>query len=70
MKNLEDNLAEVLSSCEYVDQAIENATPTQLLLVRKQVSQIRGRRIKVSGDLNCSDRSGFLLDEVLEGAER
>ena len=29
-----------------------------------------GRRIKVSGDLNCSDRSGFLLDEVLEGAER
>ena len=37
MKNLEDNLADVLSSCEYVDQAIENATPTQLLLVRKQV---------------------------------
>ena len=41
MKNLEDNLAEVLSSCEYVDQAIENATPTQLLLVRKQVNTIQ-----------------------------
>ena len=37
LKNLEDNLTEVLSSCEYVDKAIENATSTQLLLVRKQV---------------------------------
>ena len=39
LKSLEDNLAETLSSCEYVDRAIENATSTQLLLVRKQVTK-------------------------------
>ena len=37
LKALEDNMSEVISSCEYVDKAIENATSTQLLLVRKQV---------------------------------
>ena len=37
LTSLEENLSEVLSSCEYVDRAIENATSTQLLLVRKQV---------------------------------
>ena len=39
MKNLEDNLAEVLSSCEYVDQAIENATPTQLLFFSQKTGE-------------------------------
>ena len=37
LKDLEDNLADVLTSCEFVDRAIDNATPTQILLVKKQV---------------------------------
>merc|ERR1719492_585916 len=35
LKDLEDNLSEIVSSCEFVDKAIDNATSTQLLLVRK-----------------------------------
>ena len=37
LKNQEDNLADVLTSCEFVDRAIDNASSTQLLLVKKQV---------------------------------
>ena len=37
LKDLEDNLADVLTSCEFVDRALDNATSTQLLLVKKQV---------------------------------
>ena len=39
-KDLEDNLADLYTSCEFVDRAIDNATPTQLLLVKKQVIRI------------------------------
>merc|ERR1711892_359321 len=39
LKDLEDNLADVLTSCEFVDRAIDNATPTQILLVKKQVGE-------------------------------
>ena len=42
LKDLEDNLSEIVSSCEFVDKAIDSATSTQLLLVRKQVSSILG----------------------------
>ena len=38
LKDLEDNLSEIVSSCDFVDKAIDSATSTQLLLVRKQVS--------------------------------
>ena len=37
LKDLEENLADVLTSCEFVDRAIDNASSTQLLLVKKQV---------------------------------
>ena len=40
LKDLEDNLSEIVSSCEFVDKAIDSATSTQLLLVRKQVSSV------------------------------
>ena len=39
-KELEDNLADLYTSCEFVVRAIDNATPTQLLLVKKQVIMI------------------------------
>jgi len=39
LKDLEDNLADVLTSCEFVDRALDNATSTQLLLVKKQVGE-------------------------------
>ena len=42
LKDLEDNLSEIVSSCEFVDKAIDSATSTQLLLVRKQVSSVLG----------------------------
>jgi len=38
-KELEDNLADLYTSCEFVDRAIDNATSTQLLLVKKQVGE-------------------------------
>ena len=38
LASLEAGLGEVVTSCEFVDRAIEAASPTQLLLVRKQVS--------------------------------
>jgi hypothetical protein len=37
LRDLEENLAGVLTSCEFVDRAIDNASSTQLLLVKKQV---------------------------------
>ena len=40
LKDLEENLSEIVSSCEFVDKAIDSATSTQLLLVRKQVSSV------------------------------
>merc|ERR550539_629572 len=39
LKDLEDNLSEIVSSCEFVDKAIDSATSTQLLLVRKQAGE-------------------------------
>jgi len=39
LKDLEENLADVLTSCEFVDRAIDNASSTQLLLVKKQVGE-------------------------------
>ena len=39
LKDLEENLTDVLTSCEFVDRAIDNASPTQLLLVKKQVGE-------------------------------
>merc|ERR1719300_334007 len=42
-KELEDNLADLYTSCEFVDRAIDNATPTQLLLVKKQVGERLGQ---------------------------
>ena len=38
LASLEAGLGEVVTSCEFVDRAIEAASPTQLLLVRKQVT--------------------------------
>ena len=38
LESLEAGLGEVVTSCEFVDRAIEAASPTQLLLVRKQVT--------------------------------
>ena len=37
LRDLEENLAGVLTSCEFVDRAVDNASSTQLLLVKKQV---------------------------------
>ena len=52
------------------EKCLVSGDPGHSRLGHGQDTAVRGRRIKVSGDLNCSDRSGFLLDEVLEGAER
>ena len=37
LRDLESNLAGILTSCEFVDRAVVNASSTQLLLVKKQV---------------------------------
>jgi len=48
-KELEDNLADLYTSCEFVDRAIDNATPTQLLLVKKQVGERLGQAPALPG---------------------
>jgi len=50
ISELEENLADVLTSCEFVDRAIDNASSTQLLLVKKQV----GEGLKSSADCQAS----------------